>query len=99
MKKLMSTFPEYDFLMHHELAQDEHVTLLGKGEEYAVCTIQPRRMIAMSPNYLANGNGLLTGPLTRAGLTDLLQWTDRATATQRFRDLAKLPANVVALFP
>lgn len=99
MKKLISNLPEYTFVMHQQLGPDEHAVLLGKDGAYSVCKMQPKRLIAMSPNYQADGYGLLSGPLTRAGLADLLQWTNRDTASDRYRLLAGLPANVIAFFP
>ncbi|WP_126447944.1 hypothetical protein [Sulfuricystis multivorans] len=99
MKKLVKNFPEYDFVIYHELGYDEYAVMLEKNGAYSVCRMQPKRLIAMSPNYQANGYGLLSGPLTRAGLADLLQWTDRDTASERYRLLAGLPDNVVAFTP
>ena len=88
MKRVINSLPEYDFVMHHQLGPDD-----------SVCKMQPRRLIAMSPNYLADGHGILSGPLNRNGLQDLLQWTAYEVATERFRSLASLPANVVSFLP
>src|SRR5574338_235538 len=97
MKKLITALPEYEFVMHHQLGPDEHVVIVKKDGAYAVCKMQPRRSIAMSPNYQVGGYGLLTAPLTPPGLTELLQWADFNEATSRFRNLAGLPANVSSL--
>ena len=83
--------------MHHQTGPDEHAVLLRRDGSYSVCSMQPRRLIAISPNYLADGNGILSGPLNRYGLQDLLQWTNYEEATNRFRVLADLPTNVVSL--
>lgn len=99
MKRVINSLPEYDFVMHHQLGPDEHAVLLKKGDAFSVCKMQPRRLIAMSPNYVADGHGLLSGPLNRHGLQDLLQWTWYEDAAERFRELANLPANVVSLLP
>lgn len=99
MNKLIPTLPEYAFLMFHSIGHDNYAVMLSKDGAYSVCQMQPRRRIALSPNYQANGYGLLTGPLSSAGLADLLQWTDYDCATARFRTMADLPANVVTLFP
>lgn len=99
MKKLISTLPEYAFLMSHSTGPDNYAVMLSKNGAYSVCQMQPRRRIALSPNYQANGHGLLTAPLTSAGLADLLQWTDYGNASARFRTLANLPKNVITLVP
>lgn len=99
MKKLINALPEYEFVMHHQLGSDEHAVLLRKDDAYSVCKMQPRRLIAMSPNYQAGGYGLLTAPLTRPGLNDLLQWGGYEEATVRFRKMANLPGNVISLLP
>lgn len=99
MKKLINALPEYEFVMHHQLGSDEHAVLLRKDGAYSVCKMQPRRLIAMSPNYQAGGYGLLTAPLTRPGLNDLLQWASYDEATVRFRKMANLPINVISLLP
>ena len=99
MKKLISALPEFDVVMHHRLGPDEHAVLLRKDGAYSVCTMQPRRMIALSPNFVADGHGLLTAPLTKHGLTDLLQWADYEEAAERFRAMSGLPANVVSFLP
>lgn len=99
MKKLISALPDFDFVMHHQLGPDEHAVLLRKDGAYSVCKMQPRRMIVMSPNYVAAGNGLLTAPLTKHGLTDLLQWADYEEAAERFKVMASLPDNVVSFLP
>lgn len=99
MKRVINSLHEYDFVMHHQTGPDEHAVLLRKDSSYSVCNMQPRRFIAISPNYVADGNGILSGPLTRYGLQDILQWTNYKEATKRFRDLAALPANVVSLLP
>ena len=93
MKKLINNAPEYDVVMHHRLAQDEFAIVVARDGAYAVCKTQPRRQIALMPNYEANGYGLLTSPLTSAGLGDLLQWTNRETAIERFCKLAKLQCS------
>lgn len=85
--------------MHHKIGADEHAVLLKKGLAYSVCRMQPRRMIAMSPNFTAGGNGILSGPLNRNGLQDLLQWTAYEDAASRFKEMAELPINVVSLLP
>ena len=97
MKRVINSLPEYDFVMHHQPGPDEHAVLLRRDGSYSVCSMQPRRLIAISPNYLADGNGILSGPLNRYGLQDLLQWTNYEEATNRFRVLADLPTNVVSL--
>lgn len=97
MKKLICNIPDYDIVMHHQTGRDEHAVLLAKDGAYAACKTQPQRRIAMTPNYQANGYGLLSGPLTSAGLGDLLQWTDRSSAIERFRKLASLPDGGVRL--
>lgn len=86
--------------MHRELGSDEHVVLLKRdfSPTYSVCLMRPKRQIAMSPNYKAGGDGLLSGPLNGKGLDELLQWVGQKDATERFRALARLPENVVALF-
>lgn len=94
MKKLINNLPDYDVVMHHQTGRDEHAVLLARGGVYAVCKTQPQRRIATTPNYQANGYGLLSGPLTAAGLGDLLQWTDRDAAIERFGKLANLPSGV-----
>ena len=99
MKRVINSLPEYDFVMHHQIGPDEHAVLLRKDGAYSVCKMQPRRLIAMSPNYQADGHGLLSGPLNRHGLQDLLQWTRYEEASDRFRSLASLPPNVVSLLP
>ena len=85
--------------MHHPTGFDDHAVLLKKGELFAVCRMQPRRSIALSPNYDAEGNGVLSGPLNRSGLQDILQWADYVEAARRFRALADLPTNVVSILP
>ncbi len=99
MNKLISNFPEYTFLVSHSTGPDDYAVMLSKDGGYSVCQMQPRRRIALSPNYQANGHGLLTAPLSTAGLADLLQWTDYSNASARFRTLADLPKNVVTLVP
>lgn len=99
MEKLINSIPDYVVVMHRELGCDEHAILLAKGGVYSVCKTQPTRLLAMSPNYVAQGHGLLTSPLTSAGLADLLQWADRDTAISRFRALAGLPATNITLVP
>ncbi len=99
MKKLISTLPEYAFIMHQQIGPDEHAVLLGREKTYAAVTMQPKRLVAMSPNYQADGHGLLSGPLTKDGLEDLLQWTDRETAVVRFYTLAGLPGQSLTLLP
>ena len=99
MKKTINAIPEYDFVMHHPLGPDEHAVLLRKNSLYSVCKMQPRRLIAISPNYQADGHGILSGPLNRLGLQDLLQWAPYEVASRRFRELASLPDNVVSLLP
>ena len=99
MKRVINSLPEYDFVMHHQLGPDEHAVLLSKDGTYSVCKMQPRRLIAMSPNYLADGHGILSGPLNRIGLQVLLQWTAYEAATERSRPLASLPANAASFLP
>ena len=99
MKKLISSLPHYHFVNFHQTGADEFVVLLREDDRYAVCKLQPRRLIAMSPNYQAAGYGLLSGPASPAGLVDILQWTNEPEAVDRYLALANLPANVVPLFP
>ena len=99
MKRVISALPEYEFVMHHQTGPDEHAVLLRTDGSYSVCRMQPRRLIAMSPNFVAGGNGILSGPLNRYGLSDLLQWTNYEEATHRFRVLADHPTNVVSHLP
>ena len=99
MKKIIHALPDYEFVMHHPIGTDEYAVLLKQGSVYSVCRMQPRRMIAMSPNYQADGHGILSGPLSREGLHDLLQWTCYETATVRFRKMSNLPGNVISLLP
>ena len=99
MKNLINSIPDYVIVMHHQLSCDEHAILLAKGDVYSVCKTQPTRQLAMAPNYVAKGYGLLTSPLTSDGLADLLQWADRDTAVARFRLLAGLPAASIRLVP
>ena len=87
------------FVNFHQTGADEFVVLLREDDRYAVCKLQPRRLIAMSPNYQAAGYGLLSGPASPAGLVDILQWTNEPEAVDRYLALANLPANVVPLFP
>ena len=98
MKKLISNLPHYHFVNFHQTGADEFVVLLREEDRYAVCKLQPKRLIAMSPNYQAAGYGLLSGPANAAGLVDILQWTDEHEALERYLGLANLPANVVPLF-
>ncbi len=98
MKKLINSLPHYQFVNYHQTGADEFVALLREDERYAVCKLQPKRLIAMSPNYQAAGYGLLSGPANPAGLVDILQWTDEHEALERYLGLANLPANVVPLF-
>lgn len=86
MKKKTSP-PEYDVVMHAQLGPDRHAVMLSVGDRYAVCCTHPRRAIATSANYAAGGNGLISAPLTLAGVADLLQWTDRKTALDRYQVL------------
>ena len=67
MKKLISNLSHYHFVNFHQTGADEFVVLLREDDRYAVCKLQPRRLIAMSPNYQAAGYGLLSGPASPAG--------------------------------
>ena len=102
MKKLINNVPDYDIVMHHQISADEFAVVVArrveaKSIEYAACRTQPKRQIALTPNYEANGYGLLTSPLTAAGLGDLLQWTDRKTAISRFAALSGTPVRRIGL--
>lgn len=66
---------------------DEGVVMLAQKGQYATCTICPNRKILVSKNYLGDGQGILTAPMSPQGLVGLLQWTDRCTAKNRFQDL------------
>lgn len=85
MKK--KRIPEYNVVMHAQLGPDKYAVLVSVGQSYAVCCTQPKREIATSPNYAAGGNGMISAPLTLAGMRDLLQWTDRQTAVDRYAAL------------
>ena len=99
MKKLIKVLPHYHFVNFHQTGADEFVVLLRDDDRFAVCKLQPKRLIAMAPNYQADGHGLLSGPPSPAGLADILQWTDEHEAFARYLVLANLPPNVVPLFP
>lgn len=98
MKKVFARqFPEYSVLQESELSNGEIAVLLLRDGEYAVCSIYSGQAGVMAKNYGAGGGGVLSGPLTRGCLREVLQWTDRATAILRYRSLARLPENMALL--
>lgn len=99
MKKTISSLPEYQFAMCQQLGRDDYAVLLSGQSGFAVCRMQPQRRVALSPNYHSDGRGIISGPLSPTGLSDLLQWTNRDEAVSRFRRMAGLPDNVVPLCP
>ena len=99
MKKIQNSFPEYEFVFHHPLCADEYAVILSKKGMYAVCRIKPRHQVAVAPNYLAQGVGVLAAPLTSAGLEDLLQWDSFEVAVNRFRQMTGMPEGVAMLLP
>lgn len=73
--------------MHEQLGPDKHAVMVSVGNQYAVCYTHPKRSYATSPNFAAAGHGMISAPLTLAGMSDLLQWTDRKTALDRYNGL------------
>lgn len=85
MKK--KSCPEYSVVMHAQLGPDKHAVMVSLDKRYAVCCTHPKRAIATAPNYAAKGNGMISAPLSLEGMGDLLQWTDRKTALDRYNAL------------
>ena len=99
MKKIQNSFPEYEFVFHHQICVDEYAVILSRKGVYAVCRIRPRHQVAVAPNYLAKGVGVLAAPLTSAGLEDLLQWDSFEVAVSRFRQMTGISESVAMLLP
>ena len=85
MENIEQHVAPYDLVMRRLVAPDEHVVMLCKEGRYAVCRIYPVRNIATAPNFhVPSGHGLLNAPLSSEGLKELLHWTERAIALDRF---------------
>lgn len=94
MEHLKRIFSGYHLPVFFELSEDEFVVLLSKDERYSVCKVYPKRKVVMSPNFVADGVGIISGPMQPPAIAELLQWTDRDTASQRYLELCGLQGNV-----
>ena len=97
MRKALPLLPGYRVVLYCQVRANKYAVLIEHAGRFAACFIQPDRQIASAPNYHAAEHGLLAGPLSAAGLNDLLQWATYDEAERRYRRLAQLPANVVNL--
>lgn len=80
---------------------DDHIALLlcrHRDSRYAVCLVRPHARVAIAPNYalLEQGDFTLCGPACPEGLNDILCWTDRITALDRYRALTDVSAGTSA---
>jgi hypothetical protein len=100
MRKILNRLEKFGLrtLYVTRINDGEHVVLLSRDTRFSVCKVQFDRQIALSPNYQSDGKGLIVALFTKAGLDDLLFWTDSNEARQRFNNMAPLPDNVVVLF-
>lgn len=77
-----------EVVITHNCGDDEHIVLMTKSREYAVCRMDFNRMVASAPNYFRGfPNGILSASLSKDGLEELLDWTDRESAMRRYSKL------------
>jgi hypothetical protein len=61
--------------------------LVSAGGRYACFAVAPTRNIAFAPDYAGNGRQLLVTAISQSGVTEILDWTNRATAVRRYTAL------------
>lgn len=79
----------YQLISHQLIEKKEYVVMLEKDGQFSVCRTQPDRGMAITPNYASPTNSVIIAPLSLKGLKDLLFWSDKPTAEQRFNELLK----------
>lgn len=65
--------------------------LLCREQTYAACDVHLALDVVSVPSDWAGwpSSGCLSGALTRSGLYEVLQWTDRATALARYQGMLR----------
>ncbi|MDK9702444.1 MAG: hypothetical protein OEL20_04840 [Sulfuritalea sp.] len=91
-----------DVVMTHADINQHCVTLLRlrKAPVYAVCRVHPTLEVATAPRFDGeHERGTLSGAISSHGMKDLLDWTDRGTAVDRYRSMVSADASSRALQP
>ena len=85
----LKSIPGYQIVSQIPVERKEFIVLLEKDGLFSVCRVQANRVTAITANYESPDSGVLTAPLNTKGLDDLLFWSDRNTADQRFNELLR----------
>jgi hypothetical protein len=95
LAKLLDRFG-FDVVIAVEDADGNCVVLLrdGLSPSYAVCRIHSAFDVATAPRFSGPAaTGTLSAAVTKHGLADLLDWTDRATALARYQSMVDMPVR------
>lgn len=87
----ISSLSNADIVMKHAGIKGCTVMLKRRDSgSFAVCLVDALRAIVVAPNYqVQRPDARLLGNLSKTGLSSVLDWTDRATALERFGRLTR----------